>query len=77
MTIWTKNQENVDLDDVEVSDKFWDSEYGRVAGEKGCLPLAEALKLFLAAEYGYVLSRSRDFDMALATVNHNWPKEWR
>ncbi len=77
MKIWTKEQTNLELDPVEVSDKFWESEYGRVAGEKGSQPLDEMLKLFLAAEYGYVLSRTRDFESVQATVMHNWPMEWR
>lgn len=76
MKIWTKEQKNVTLDEVEVSDDFWNSEYGRVVGE-GCRDLNEYLKLYLAAEHGMVLVATRDFESLRATVNHNWPKEWR
>lgn len=77
MKIWTKDKSHDELDGVAVAEEFWQSEYGRVTGERGCAPLVEMLKLFLAAEYGMVLVNSRDLVKLEATAMHTWPEEWR
>lgn len=76
MKIWTVEQKNLELDPVEVSDEFWASEYGDVAGSKGH-DFDLMLKLFLAHKYGMVLVTAHGYAEVRVTVMHNWPVEWR
>ena len=76
MKIWTVDEKNIELDPVEVSEKFWASQYGDVAGGKGH-DFDLMLKLFLANQYGMVLFTAYGYASMRATVMHNWPQVWR
>lgn len=76
MKIWNQQKQPVEVDPVETAQKFWQSEYGRVAGEK-CYPIDTMLERYLAAEHGAVVWNTRDYEILRVTVMHNWPQVWR
>lgn len=74
MKIWTVESKSEEWNEVELSDEFWESQYGRVTAER-CHDLDQKLSLFLAYHTGAVLWDARGYQALRATVLHNWPKE--